>query len=95
MTRPERFGPPREGPANAEEAARYAAVIELIESGLDPLAVGRRVVEGIRREELYLITHPDSRVDVQGRFEAILESFDAAKGSPALAIPAPQIKGKP
>ena len=92
--RPQRFGPPRDRPANAEEAARYAAVSELIESGLDPLAVGRRVVEGIRREELYLITHPDWRVNVEGRFEAILASFDAAKGSPALAIPAPQLKGK-
>jgi hypothetical protein len=43
-----------------------------------------RVLEGIRNNELYIITHPESKSRVEGRFKAILDAYDHAAQSPAL-----------
>jgi len=57
----------------------------LVASGIDPERVGARVLEAILAGERYIFTHPDMRGLVQQRFARILEGFDAADASPALA----------
>jgi NAD(P)-dependent dehydrogenase (short-subunit alcohol dehydrogenase family) len=42
---------------------------------MDPLECGRRVVEGIRRNDLYILTHPEFGDGVEERFRALLASF--------------------
>jgi len=54
-------------------------------NGLDPDRVGERVVEAIRNNELYVFTHPDMRSAVEARFAGIMEGFDKAEASEALA----------
>ena len=56
-----------------------------VENGIDPERVGRRVLEGILAKDRYILTHPDMRALVQGRFAGIMAGFDAADASPALA----------
>jgi NAD(P)-dependent dehydrogenase (short-subunit alcohol dehydrogenase family) len=54
-------------------------------SGIPVEPVGRRVVEAVKANELYIFTHPGSREGVAARFERILAAFDAAEASPSLA----------
>jgi NAD(P)-dependent dehydrogenase (short-subunit alcohol dehydrogenase family) len=42
---------------------------------MDPVEVGERVLDGIRRDDLYIFTHREFREGVAERFEAILASF--------------------
>ena len=55
--RSERYGPARPpdptGPANV--------VAELVQSGLDPSVVAQRVLTAIRKDQLYVFTHPEMR----------------------------------
>jgi len=74
-TRQAQFG----GPAVNEIVAG-----NLVDSGIDPERVGRRVLEGVIAKERYILTHPDMRPLVQGRFAALMSAFDAADASPAL-----------
>lgn len=54
-------------------------------SGIPVEPVGRRVVEAVKANELYVFTHPGSKAAVAARFERILAAFDVAEASPALA----------
>jgi hypothetical protein len=42
---------------------------------MDPLECGRRVLEGIRRDDLYIFTHREFREGADERFQAMLASF--------------------
>jgi NAD(P)-dependent dehydrogenase (short-subunit alcohol dehydrogenase family) len=42
---------------------------------MDPLECGARVLAGVRRNDLYIFTHPEFRDGVDERFRAILASF--------------------
>jgi NAD(P)-dependent dehydrogenase (short-subunit alcohol dehydrogenase family) len=42
---------------------------------MDPFECGERVLEGIRRDDLYVFTHREFREGVQERFDAMLASF--------------------
>src|SRR5580658_1134213 len=53
--------------------------------GIPVEPVGRRVVEAVKANELYVFTHPGSKAAVAARFERILAAFDVAEASPALA----------
>jgi len=68
--RPERFG---KVPAVLPETP------DDIRAGMHPDDVGRRVVAGIRNDEFYLFTHPDSRGWIEARHRGIMEGFDAAE----------------
>jgi NAD(P)-dependent dehydrogenase (short-subunit alcohol dehydrogenase family) len=68
-------------PISEEREATYAKVNEL---GQDPAMYAQRVLEGIRNNEQYIITHPESKPRVEARFKAILDAFDTAAQSPAL-----------
>jgi hypothetical protein len=69
--RPSRFGAQSEVPAAA--TAQLAA---LIRAGIDPNDVARRVLMGIRDDDLYIFTHPEYRVGVEERFHRILSAYD-------------------
>lgn len=63
----------------------------LVTGGIPADRVGERVVEAVEAGEFYVFTHPDMRPYVQDRFGRIMEGFDAADRSPALAgLPASQ-----
>jgi NAD(P)-dependent dehydrogenase (short-subunit alcohol dehydrogenase family) len=68
--------------ANDDAIANGAGA--LVQSGIDPDAVGARVVEAIRDNELYVFTHPEMKALVEMRFAKIMEAFDKAAKSPAL-----------
>jgi NAD(P)-dependent dehydrogenase (short-subunit alcohol dehydrogenase family) len=76
--RPERYGPaPALDPMSpggklAAESAR------LQQSGLDPSDVAKRTLRAIRKDELYVFTHPEMREDVKKRFAAIEAAMDEA-----------------
>ena len=40
--------------------------------GMDPMAVGGKVLAAIRRNDLYIITHPEFKEDIRNRCEALL-----------------------
>jgi NAD(P)-dependent dehydrogenase (short-subunit alcohol dehydrogenase family) len=46
-----------------------------MDDGIDPAIVGRAVVEAIRTDELYVITHPEHRPLVAARVERLLAAF--------------------
>lgn len=68
---------------------------EMLEQGMDPDQVGRIVVDGIRRERFYILTHDDLRAGVERRMRVILEDGDPAaerrrrRADPAVAAAAP------
>jgi NAD(P)-dependent dehydrogenase (short-subunit alcohol dehydrogenase family) len=76
---------PREAPgplAPQFELARRA-VAQLIASGLDPEAVGDIVVEAIRAERFYVLTHPTWMNMVENRMQNILQ------GRAPIGVPPP------
>jgi NAD(P)-dependent dehydrogenase (short-subunit alcohol dehydrogenase family) len=42
---------------------------------MDPAECGERVLEGVRRNDLYILTHPEFRTGVDERFRAIAAAF--------------------
>jgi hypothetical protein len=44
---------------------------KILPAGMDPMEVGQRVLRGILRDDLYILTHPDEP-GLRERFEAIL-----------------------
>ncbi|WP_310542319.1 SDR family NAD(P)-dependent oxidoreductase [Phenylobacterium sp.] len=75
-TRQAQFGGPVDSPV---------AAASLVDNGIDPERVGRRVLEAVQAGERYIFTHPDMRPFVQARFAGLMSAFDAAAASPALA----------
>ena len=78
--RPARYGPaPSVHPASLQ-GQLTARLAELNRSGLDPMDAAAQVLEAIRKEELYVFTHPDGdwRAEVKERFDTILTSMDGA-----------------
>lgn len=75
--RPARFGGPKElAPVDPGSP---------VQTGIDPARVGERVREAVEKNERYIFTHPDMRPAVEARFARILQAFDTAAGSEALA----------
>jgi NAD(P)-dependent dehydrogenase (short-subunit alcohol dehydrogenase family) len=80
--RPAQFGGPirldMDG-ANAERNQRYAKALD---SGLDPAEVARLVIEAIEAGRLFVFTHADRRVDVERRFELMMQGLNALTEEP-------------
>nr|WP_245286791.1 SDR family NAD(P)-dependent oxidoreductase [Bradyrhizobium sp. ARR65] len=57
-------------------AALVAEIATRIEAGLDPAEVAARVLSAVRENELYVLTHPDMRGELEARFAAILQAMD-------------------
>jgi NAD(P)-dependent dehydrogenase (short-subunit alcohol dehydrogenase family) len=70
--RPDRFGGPYEEPGNNPFQKE-------LETGLEPDRVGERVVEAIRRRELYVFTHMETREWLLARHRRIIDAFDACE----------------
>ena len=51
----------------------------VVPTGMDPLEIGERVVRGIRRNDLYILTHAEYQSGLRERFDAILASFPNEK----------------
>lgn len=78
--RPKRYGPPRTPEPGSQAAVLLAHVAELLQSGLDPSDVARRVLTAIREDEFYIFTHPQMRFEMEQRFAAISAAMDEAAG---------------
>ncbi len=48
---------------------------DLASLALDPIVIGRRVLQGIRRNELYVLTHPEYSQTIRDRCDAVLMSL--------------------
>lgn len=77
----------------AENAHRLSPVAAVGESavfppaamaaGMDPVLVGQRVLEGIRNNGAYILTHGEFKDEVRETFDEILAAFPADPGDPA------------
>ena len=76
--RPAVLGGPDADPEPAPE--RISEVM-----GMQPLAVGERVLRAVRANELYVLTHPEFRAAFAARAEAILAAYDRAARGPGAA----------
>ena len=74
--RPERYGQSQALDPASPAAALVAEIARQLEAGLDPATVAERVLEAIRRDELYIFTHPGMRAQAEPRFDAILAAMD-------------------
>ena len=73
--RHDRYGPPT-------ASGRSAVMTELVRAGIDPQSVAERTIAAIRRNRLYVFTHPQFRPAVAQRFADILAAFDEAEANP-------------
>ena len=80
----------RPGGPRGNGGEQASVLNHLVEGGMDPRMLAERVLEGIRDDELYIVTHPELKGAIEARFDAILEAFDRAAQSPALANYEPQ-----
>ena len=71
---------PRSVTDGGDMPAEVAAAIYAI--AMQPLDVGRLVLKGIRRNDMYILTHPEFSGIVQARCEAILGSMSRETVSP-------------
>jgi NAD(P)-dependent dehydrogenase (short-subunit alcohol dehydrogenase family) len=68
--RPERYG-------GAFERDENHALAHLDESGLPPDEIAAKVLRAIRRNDLYIFTHPETRELVERRFDRVLAAYAA------------------
>ncbi|HTY51180.1 MAG TPA: SDR family NAD(P)-dependent oxidoreductase [Steroidobacteraceae bacterium] len=54
-----------------------------LSTGMDPLTAGRRVLNGVRHNDLFILTHPEYHAGVKERFDAMLASVPAETPPPA------------
>jgi NAD(P)-dependent dehydrogenase (short-subunit alcohol dehydrogenase family) len=76
--RPERYGRAQMPDPASPAGALAARMTELVRSGLDPSDVAAQVLTAIREDELFVLTHPQMRGEVEERFAAILAALDKA-----------------
>ncbi|MEO6185037.1 MAG: SDR family NAD(P)-dependent oxidoreductase [Steroidobacteraceae bacterium] len=84
LVRSEIFDAERNRPASHGVAAQKSAPpplradappVDLMAAAMDPMEAGRQVLEGIRRNDLYILSHPEFASSVQQRCELMLASF--------------------
>jgi hypothetical protein len=49
---------------------------QVMQLGMDPDEVGRLAVEGMKRGDFYIVTHPHNRDYIVERYEEILRAYD-------------------
>ena len=84
------------GPQPSETPEMEQAMAEtrkLMAAGMDPLRVGRKVVEGVRRNDAYILPHPELKGVVEARFTRILAAFDDAAARETGQLPEPTRQG--
>lgn len=45
-------------------------------TAMDPLECGRRVLTGVRRNDMYIVTHPEFKDGIRERFDALISAFE-------------------
>ena len=71
------------GPIPAPAPGRDPTGEHAPQTSLAPEAVAGMVVRAIRSNQLYVVTHPETRIMVEQRFGAILAAFDALDAAQA------------
>ena len=71
-TRPNRFGGSYRRPEQEAMKEAFSATT------LDPVVVGRRVLQAIQDEEFYILTHTGEREIITARLDRIKAAFDRA-----------------
>ena len=71
----EEMGPPLELPPGMELPRIIGANVR------EPEEMAARVVEGVKHNDLYIVTHPETREAVEERFAAIMGAFDKLEAS--------------
>jgi NAD(P)-dependent dehydrogenase (short-subunit alcohol dehydrogenase family) len=66
-----------------ESEIRRKQVESLLANGLSPTRVGELVLDAIREERFWILTHPEWKGAVRHRFENILEERDPTPAGPA------------
>jgi NAD(P)-dependent dehydrogenase (short-subunit alcohol dehydrogenase family) len=64
-----------QGPRPAPRQDASGAPVNFAEIFMDPLEVGERVLHGIRRGDLFIMTHPEFRPGLAARNEALLRAI--------------------
>ena len=89
-----RARPERLGGAFERKADHFMG--DLIKDGLRPEQVGARVVQAIKDDEFYILTHSSPREWVEKRFTRIMRAFDRAEAfEQELGIEPWRLKGAP
>jgi NAD(P)-dependent dehydrogenase (short-subunit alcohol dehydrogenase family) len=70
--RPTELGGPQDMDPRGDFSAQGVAGDQL-----DPEAVGRMVIAGVKANDLYVMTHPETKGLVRRRFESIMAAFEA------------------
>ncbi len=76
--RPAAYGPDERPPSFD------AQLSQPVLTGIDVGPVAERVLEAVLDNDLYVFTHPEMRIAVEARFQAIMAAFDKSEASPAL-----------
>jgi len=71
---------PSTSPPSADEVAMMSKFMAV---AMDPVAAGEQVLTGIRRNDLYILTHQENEQPTRERMEALLASFPAEKAPQA------------
>jgi NAD(P)-dependent dehydrogenase (short-subunit alcohol dehydrogenase family) len=74
--RPGQFGA-QAAPETPEEAAWSERFAKAIFGGMDPVAVGEKVLDGIRHDQLYILTRPEWKPFVERRNRKLEAAFGA------------------
>jgi NAD(P)-dependent dehydrogenase (short-subunit alcohol dehydrogenase family) len=64
---------PGERQMTSEDEEFMEYVSQLLKDGMAPSQVAEKVFDAIRKEKFYILTHPESKADIQRRMECILE----------------------
>jgi NAD(P)-dependent dehydrogenase (short-subunit alcohol dehydrogenase family) len=76
---------PRPAPADgSQEAAGLEMIREIFKGGMAPSEVARQVVEAIRDERFYVLTHPEHNAQIRARVDAVVGG-----GAPPTLMPGP------
>lgn len=70
--RPAEFRPPEEQPLSPQAQMAFKIGAEMVAKGLDPRDVGETVLQAVREERFYVLTHPHWNNMIQHRLENIL-----------------------
>jgi NAD(P)-dependent dehydrogenase (short-subunit alcohol dehydrogenase family) len=76
-----------DGPKRSEEAINAAAAREnnirtIMGAGMDPMEAGRFVLDGIRNNDLFILSHPEFNDGLKERHEAIIASLPRGVKAP-------------
>ena len=80
--RPDAMGGPPSAPAAPIELPPGVEPPRIVGGNvIEPEGVAQRVVAAVKNNDLYIVTHPDTRKAVEARFGAILAAYDKLEAS--------------